>query len=347
MAIMGKKITVIGNLGQKTKPNGQTVRTKTVWETIEKYYSDDFDTIFIDAGGSKIVKLFLRWRLLSTSSIIVIMPGPRSINMVTHLLHFLGVSKRVIHVAIGGWLPDYIENNRALLKREKSFHAVLVQMDSIRETLQIMGLDNVVWFPNYRNTSRINIPVKVPEKAPDKFVFYSRVVREKGVFTAVDAIKRLTDEGKDVLLDIYGPIDAPVRQELEKEIAGYSNIHYCGVLFGEEILQTLSQYDCMLFPTCYRGEGFPGAVLESMLAGVPAIATDWKYNSEIVKDGMTGIICGPQTTDSVYDSIQRIRTDITLYRCISEGAYYEAEKYTGKAVTPILLDIIDEIKCRS
>ena len=100
----------------------------------------------------------------------------------------------------------------------------------------------------------------------------------------------------------------------------------------------------MLFPTCYRGEGFTGAVLESMMAGVPVIATDWKYNSEIVKDGETGLICGSQSAENVYQAIQRVRGDLALYRRICEGAYHEAEKYTEEAVTPILRQVMDEIK---
>ena len=344
---MDKIITVIGNLGRTDKPDGQTVRTHTVWETVKKYYGSDYSIVFIDAGGKKIAKLFLKWRLLLNSSILVIMPGPRSINLVTSLLQVLGVLERTVHVAIGGWLPAYIENNHKLLVKEMRVHAVLVQMDSIREKLQNMGLDNAIWFPNYRNSSRNNISIKAPNANPYKFVFYSRIIQEKGAFVAIEAIKKLTDEGNDVQLDLYGPIDDTVKQELEKETAGYNNINYRRVLFGKEILETLSQYDCMLFPTCYRGEGFPGAVLESMMAGVPVIATDWKYNSEIVKDGETGIICGPQSVENVYDAIQRVRGDLALYRRICDGAYREAEKYSEETVTPVLKKVIDEIKDKS
>ena len=207
-----------------------------------------------------------------------------------------------------------------------------------------MGMDNAIWFPNYRNSSRNSISIKAPNANPYKFVFYSRVVQEKGAFVAIEAIKKLTDEGNDVQLDLFGPIDDAVKEELKRETAGYDNINYRRVLFGEEILETLSHYDCMLFPTCYRGEGFPGAVLESMMAGVPVIATDWKYNSEIVKDGETGLICGSQSAENVYQAIQRVRGDLALYRRICEGAYHEAEKYTEEAVTPILRKVMDEIK---
>jgi len=340
---MNNSIVIIGNLGHEARPDGQTIRTKTVLETIEKHYGDEYSVIFISTNRIQIAKIFLYCKAIIGASKIVIMPGQRAIKTIVSLMSLLGVSERVVHVAIGGWLPKCVEEDTALLKQEKKFKAILVQMDSIRQALHKQGLVNAVWFPNYRNSSRGNIPIKNVEKAPQKFVFYSRVIREKGVFTAVEAIKRLTNEGEDILLDIYGPIDDMVRQELEQEIENYANIKYCRVLYGDEILEVLSQYDCMLFPTCYTGEGFPGAVLESMMAGVPVIATDWKYNGEIIKDGENGIICGDQAADNVYKSIKKIRENLILYQRICKGAFFEAEKYTEKKVVSVLIDSLDKI----
>lgn len=318
------------------------MRTKTVLETIRKNYGKEYDVLFFGTNVAQAWKVLLHVGTLVSASKIVIMPAQRSIKMVVKLVDALGLSKRVVHVAIGGWLPEYTEKDADLLAREKKFSAVLVQMESMREKLHGQGLTNAVWFPNYRSSAQ-DVSEKNVVGVPRNFVFYSRVIREKGVFAAVEAIKRLMDEGEDVSLDIYGPIEDAVKQELEQQIGEHENIKYRRVLYGEEILQVLSQYDCMLFPTCYTGEGFPGAVLESMMAGVPVIATDWKYNSEIVKDGKTGIICGAQTESNVYDAIKRIRDDLTLYRGICKGAYSEAGKYSEKTVASILIDSLNKI----
>lgn len=294
-------------------------------------------------GGKRLINLFLNIQVITHAAKIVIMPGRRAIKPITMFLKTLGVSNRVVHVAIGGWLPDLIIDDPILLRREQGFKAVLVQMDSLRETLEEMGLDNVHWFPNYRNSDRNDIYMKSPETSPRKFVFYSRVIKEKGAFVAVEAIKRLTDEGVEVSLDLYGPIEEKGMNELKTAIGNYSNIKYRKVLFGDEILSTLSQYDCMLFPTVYRGEGFPGAVLESMMAGVPVIATDWKYNKEIVKNGETGILCGEQTVANVCNAIKRIMSDQKLFHRVCQGASCEADKYSKDNVTPILFEVIDSI----
>jgi len=46
----------------------------------------------------------------------------------------------------------------------------------------------------------------------------------------------------------------------------------------------------LLFPTYYEGEGFPGTIIDAFSSGLPAIATDWRYNSELISNGETGFI---------------------------------------------------------
>lgn len=54
--------------------------------------------------------------------------------------------------------------------------------------------------------------------------------------------------------------------------------------------EVLKNYDALLFPTYYEGEGFAGTIIDAFAAGLPVIASDWKYNSEIIKQGITGVI---------------------------------------------------------
>lgn len=337
---MRNEIIVIGNLGQEDKPNGQTMRTKTVFESVCEHYGESIDVRFIDIRGFRIINVLLKWRMIVKSARVIVLPGRRAIVPVISALSVLQASNKTVHVAIGGWLPDCIDENGDLLEREKELKAVLVQTMAVRGELQKRGMENTVWFPNYRRSDTKRIREKDACKPPRRFVFYSRVIEEKGVYYAIDAIKRLLDEGEDVALDIFGPTDESVERRIEEETLGYNSINYMGVLYGNEILDTLSEYDCLLFPTYYRGEGFPGAVLEAMMAGVPVIASDWKYIREIVEDEVNGLICAVHSAESVYQSITRIREDLSLYQRICRGTFLERDKYTEENVTPILYEAI-------
>lgn len=326
----------MGNEGNLSKPNGQVIRTRTVLKTIKKKYESQYEIVFINTAGINILSLITAINIVKKAERIIVMPGPRSIGIVLRYLYMLNISNIVVHVAIGGWLPDYIDNR--IIKYESRFRAILVQTNAIKNRLEQMGLNNVAYFPNYREKTNENIKMKTLIDLPSKFVFYSRVIREKGIMEAIEAVETMINEGMQVSLDIFGPIDSDMLKTIEDKSIKLPQIKYGGVLHTGEILSTLTNFDCMLFPTEYEGEGFPGAVLESLMAGVPVIATDWKYNSEIVRDGETGILCGKRSTENLLKAIKRLRADSNLYRNICKGAFMEGQNYTEEGISPILFE---------
>ena len=52
----------------------------------------------------------------------------------------------------------------------------------------------------------------------------------------------------------------------------------------------LQRYFLLLFPTFYVGEGFPWTLIDAFSAGVPVLASDWRYNTELVDDNINGFI---------------------------------------------------------
>ena len=61
----------------------------------------------------------------------------------------------------------------------------------------------------------------------------------------------------------------------------------------------LSSYHVMLFPTYWKGEGFPGVLIDAFISGLPVIATDWAYNKEIVNHGETGFIIPTRDSEAL------------------------------------------------
>src|SRR5699024_4283984 len=56
------------------------------------------------------------------------------------------------------------------------------------------------------------------------------------------------------------------------------------------IPKVLANYHLMLFPTRYFTEGSPGSVLDAYMAGIPVIATNWRYAAEFIEHNISGII---------------------------------------------------------
>lgn len=118
-------------------------------------------------------------------------------------------------------------------------------------------------------------------------------MEEKGIGDAIIA-KRHVNEllGKKVfLLDIYGPIVKEYEETFSRLNEMFpEHINYCGVVSSGMPADVFKQYFLLLFPTYYQGEGFAGTILDAYAAGVPIVASDWHYNSEIVNDDV-GYAC--------------------------------------------------------
>jgi glycosyltransferase involved in cell wall biosynthesis len=131
---------------------------------------------------------------------------------------------------------------------------------------------------------------KVPKREPKpirNFISYGRLLERKGFQEAILAFSRVYEAYPDTRLTIYG--EGPYRPNLEKLIRDLQLedfIQLPGKISNPDFL--LQNADCFLFPSWY--EGFSGALVEAMMAGIPIIASDIPMNLEAVEDQETALI---------------------------------------------------------
>lgn len=68
-----------------------------------------------------------------------------------------------------------------------------------------------------------------------------------------------------------------------------SAIKYKGIVSSSDSVETLKDYDALLFLAKYKNEGLPGTIIDAYAAGIPVISAKWESFSDIVKEGLTGI----------------------------------------------------------
>ena len=184
------------------------------------------------------------------------------------------------------------------------------------------GVPRVEWYPNSR---------PVPEKAPDastkpdtclRYVYVGRIVEGKGMRALAEASKKLPDT---VSVDVYGPWGDDLEKDLFEDCP---RIRYHGPLKPETIIPTMEQYDASLLPTHYRGEGYPGAILESYLAGLPVIVTRWRALPEIV-DESVGIFVEPRDADDLANAMIRLSEDKALFQSLRSNTRAKAEFFSS------------------
>lgn len=133
-------------------------------------------------------------------------------------------------------------------------------------------------------------------------------MKEKGIEDAVEAVTLVNDDfGETVFtLDIYGPVDENQTEWFDKlQTAFPQYVHYRGCVNSDKSVDVLKAYYALLFPTFYDGEGFAGTLIDAFSSGVPVIASDWKYNPEIVH-GNVGIIYPTGNVESLADILKTL-----------------------------------------
>lgn len=334
-----KKVCVIGHFGfGRNLLNGQTVKTKIITKELKKQLGKE-NVLAVDTHGGKKIMLKLIFKIgsiMKYTSNIIIMPAHNGVCFFAPLLYFW---KRIYHrkihyIVIGGWLPEFITNKNWLKKCLKQFDGIYVETNTMKKLLEKQGFQNIYVMPNCKELHILKEEeLKYSHGEPYKLCTFSRVMREKGIEDAVNAVKEINiKENRTVfILDIYGQVDQEQVawfDELKKTFPEY--ISYKGVIPFDKSTDVLKEYFALLFPTYYEGEGFAGTLIDAMAAGVPVLASDWKYNNGIIKDRENGTLFQPHNIEQLCSKLVEISKKPDEWRrmgirCIEDANLYRPE----------------------
>jgi len=319
---------------------GQTVKTRLMLEYLQAQLGEA-NVHFTDTSiwrDSPITLMKSVKKTLHDSNCVIIGLNKKGMQTLFPLILFFNRRKhrKLVYLVIGGWLPDYLESHPFLKRKCRVFSKIFVETTEMMKELKFEGFQNVVRLPNFKNYEFV--PRYKKSSKTFKTVFFSRVCREKGVELAIEAVSALS-ENYSVQLDIYGPIQPDYREHFESLVNSSSSVNYMGILKpdSDETYEVLSNYDLMLFPTFHVGEGFPGALIDAYISGLPVIASDWKYNSEIIVEGVTGWLVSPKDVHSLEVAIENAIKNVDRLAEMRLNCVQEAKKYHVDNVLPKLL----------
>ncbi|MBV7327262.1 glycosyltransferase family 4 protein [Chloroflexi bacterium TSY] len=161
---------------------------------------------------------------------------------------------------------------------------------------------------------------------------------EKGVSVLLEALRILDREKQSsVQCDLYGPIVPHYADRFRAELAQTPSASYQGVLDAEQVLTTMQQYDALVFPTYYQGEGQPGVVIESMMAGLPVIATHFRSVPEMVTDYINGLLIEPEHVGDLIQAILLLDHDRALLKRLGEQNWRQRVYHDASVIIPQLI----------
>lgn len=149
------------------------------------------------------------------------------------------------------------------------------------------------------------------------FISYGRLLERKGFQDAIQAFDQVLKKYPDCTLTIFG--EGPFRKNLEaliQEKGLHNSVFLPGKIsnpmdllisglskYPKSEIRNLTSFHCFLFPSWY--EGFSGALVEAMMAGMPIIASDIPMNLEAVTDQKSALVFPVQSIESLKDRMNR------------------------------------------
>ena len=170
---------------------------------------------------------------------------------------------------------------------------------------------NFKWFPNTRS---IEVPARTGRDRVEKLIFIARLDMDKGLAEALEASRHLPG---NCHLNVFGPGMSDTDFSL---FEGHPRATYRGVLDPAEIPGVLGEHDLLVYPSYYRSEGYPGAILEAFQCGLPVVAAKWGGVAELVEHEESGLLVEPRSAAEVESAIKRLLDEPGLYRRLCAGA---------------------------
>ncbi|HFD87611.1 MAG TPA: glycosyltransferase [Gammaproteobacteria bacterium] len=193
-----------------------------------------------------------------------------------------------------------------------------------------------MWFPNIRKP-----PATPPELKSrcQKFLYLSQIFPEKGVAELLVAFSGLRQAGSDATLSIYGPI---LKDSFHESDFAQPGVSYHGVVKPEDIYRVIAEHDALILPSYYKGEGYPGIIIEAFHMGLPVIATQWQSIPDIV-DESCGLLVPPKDVTSLQEAMATLENNEVLYSKLASGALKQAHQFSTETAVENYLGLCKKL----
>ena len=227
------------------------------------------------------------------------------------------------------WWPDDDLIDRLAASYEEASAAYFVSEASLnmcrRQFATPLLRGRVVRNPfNVRYDARPAWPSGLPDEL--RLAYVARLdIAGKGhdLLIAVLCLPHWRDRNIHVSLVGSGPNERAVRRMISN--FGLKNVQLDG--FIEDVEQVWSKNHALVFPSRY--EGMPLALVEAMLCGRPAIATDVGGVRELVRDNVNGFLAKAPTIELLDEAMNRAWENRHRLKQMGEQAAIDVRKFVS------------------
>ena len=233
-------------------------------------------------------------------------------------------------------------DNRLYSEFFAGLQVILLSKELYPDIQKYVPAENVSVCPN--GVAEMDLPA-VPESPVPTVLFFSNLLRGKGIFDFVDACRLLNQKGISFQAVIAGgetvDLNGKGLETLLKQSGLENRARYCGAAFGADKAALFARADVFVFPSYQEAFGLVAA--EAMSAGLPVVATTVGSLPEMVVGGVNGFLIAPGDVRTLSERMERLLSNPELRHSMGRAGYARyREKYSleqfEKRITAILAD---------
>jgi glycosyltransferase involved in cell wall biosynthesis len=195
------------------------------------------------------------------------------------------------------------------------------------------------------------IPTSVTQAASPVLGYFTRMCREKGLHTLVEAYIKIRQRGKVPGLRLRvggscGPTDQILVDELKRRLAaeGLANdVEFCPNLDRASKVAFLKSLSVFSVPAGY-GEAFGLYVIEALAAGVPVVQPRLAAFPELVEATGGGLLYAPGDAQTLAEALEPVLLDLDRARALGlAGQRAVFDKFSAQAMAHGMLDLVTNL----
>ena len=215
---------------------------------------------------------------------------------------------------------------RILFKNTK---VILLSELLYEDVAKYVKKENVFFCPNGIPAPNIVEEILPKINKVPQLLFLSNLIKSKGVFVLLKALKALNDKGIAFHCNIVGGEGDISLIKLNHKINDLNLkncVTYLGKKYGDDKYKIFQSSDIFVLPTFYHNECFPLVILEAMFHSLGVISTYEGAIPEIIDDNETGYLVEKQDSVDLANKIQQLIENPSLRKSMGEKGRRKFEK---------------------
>lgn len=176
---------------------------------------------------------------------------------------------------------------------------------------------------------------------PITFIMVARMLKEKGVYDFVEAVRQVRKRNPEVRFMLIGGTDINPGSIMEAELRAWVSeglVEWPGQV--NDVRPWLAQASVFVLPS-YYSEGLPRSSQEAMAMGLPVITTDWVGCRETVQDGVNGFLVPVRDPAALAQAMMRFVESPDLIATMGrEGRRITEERFNVHIINQRIMEVI-------